>query len=426
MRCADELGCNGAALEPKALRDLRLQATPSIRTGPPTSPSPHSAPRPAHVQGSVYKVGFPAVVCLRNFGSLRVPHSGWRRAFANDVRRRSHPALFEEPIQFDDIHAFIVLLPSHCFTATTLSSKPTREQDSNVHEVARNVGRNPLGPLNLPRISITVSPSTLDAYVPSGGPDLLPIANFTPTYIPFETLRAVPIDPIAEAASYAFAKKFSSQTIFFHVVRCFYFALALPSTGFPSGTPGVVDRIRRARPPSLPHHPPARSRLVQQHRDPQPTGLRDVLRAARRLRHVRAPADRLAQPRGNSSANQMLMFLSALFDVGGYNGTNLIGADTTKLWHPKTVVEIEKAHPRGDFAEEVIGAIDRDFTEKPNCLVPRYPGGERALEKDFHVGSIVGPENQQRRSNVRGQLIPSHAQLASCKWADGRKAEITY
>ncbi|KAK7043525.1 hypothetical protein R3P38DRAFT_2885306, partial [Favolaschia claudopus] len=85
-------------------------------------------------------------------------------------------------------------------------------------------------------------------------------------------------------------------------------------------------------------------------------------------------------PSGNSSANQMLMFLSALCDVGGYNRTGLVGVDTTKLWHPKTVAEIEKAYPRGDFAEEGIAAIDRDLREKPNCLMSRYPGGEHALE----------------------------------------------
>ncbi|KAK7057850.1 hypothetical protein R3P38DRAFT_2760017 [Favolaschia claudopus] len=253
-----------------------------------------------------------------------------------------------------------------------------------------------------------VFPSTLDAYVPSGGPDLLAIANFTLTYVPFETLPAVPIDPIAEVASYPCAKKFSSQTILSSA------ASASPSrisTGFPSGTPGV---------PQI-----AFDELSLQYPDPRPPGPRDDLRAPRRLHRVHLQtaspnldAVQLADimqaisfhtsqwPSGNSSANQMLMFLSALFDVGGYNGTNFIGADTTKLWHPKTVAEIEKAYPRGDLAEAGIAAFNREFTEKPNCLVSHYPGGERALEQDFHVGRIVGPENQQRGSNVRGRYPP--------------------
>ncbi|KAK7057865.1 hypothetical protein R3P38DRAFT_3304241 [Favolaschia claudopus] len=267
-------------------------------------------------------------------------------------------------------------------------------------------------------------PSSFDAYVPSAGPDLLAIANFTPTYVPFETLRAVPIDPVAEAASYAFAKKTSTQSVFFHVIRCFYFALALLSTGFPSGTPGVpqiaFDELSLRLYYTTLLHDIGWSNSTQILNHPAHAMSFELHGAFVAFEHLQTTSPNLDAvqladivhgivlhtsqwPSGNSSANQMLMFLSASFDVGGYNGTNLIGADTTKLWHPKTVAEIEKAYPRGDLAEAGIAAFNREFTEKPNCLVSHYPGGEQALEQDFHVGPIVGPENQQRRSNVRGR-----------------------
>ncbi|KAK7057854.1 hypothetical protein R3P38DRAFT_3304237 [Favolaschia claudopus] len=209
-----------------------------------------------------------------------------------------------------------------------------------------------------------VFPSTLDAYVPSGGPDLLAIANFTPTY-------------------------FSSQTIFFHVVRCFYFALALLSTGFPSGTPGVPQIAFDELSLRLYHttllHDLGWSNSTEILNHPAHAMTFELHGAFIAFEHLQTA---LPQPRRR------------------YNGTGLVGVDTTKLWHPQTVAEIEKAYPRGDFAEAGIAAIDRDFDEKPNCLVSHYPGGERALENDFHVGPIAGPENHQRRSNVRGRYPP--------------------
>jgi hypothetical protein len=37
------------------------------------------------------------------------------------------------------------------------------------------------------------------------------------------------------------------------------------------------------------------------------------------------------------------MSVSALFDIGGYNGTGIVGLNSSLLWHPKTIEEIEKA-----------------------------------------------------------------------------------
>ncbi|KAK7043527.1 hypothetical protein R3P38DRAFT_3441125 [Favolaschia claudopus] len=239
----------------------------------------------------------------------------------------------------------------------------------------------------------------------SGGPDLLTVADFTPTYVPFETLHAVPIDPIAEAASYALARKFSSQTIFFHVIAFDQLSLRLYHTtllhdsdlGWSNGTE-ILNHPAHAMTFEL-HG----AFIAFEHLQTASPNL-DAVQLADIVQGITFHTSQW--PSGSSSANQMLMFLSALFDVGVYNGTGLVGVDTTKLWHPKTVAEIEKAYPRGDFAEAGIAAIDRDLDEKPNCLVSHYPGGERALEKDFHVGPIVGPENQQRRSNVGGRYPP--------------------
>jgi hypothetical protein len=82
-------------------------------------------------------------------------------------------------------------------------------------------------------------PSASDTYVPSNGPDFLAISNFTPAYVPFTTLQAVRVSPAAD--SFAYAKRLVSPATFAHVVRCFYFTLALLYTGFPSGTPGAAQ-----------------------------------------------------------------------------------------------------------------------------------------------------------------------------------------
>ncbi|KAJ7691249.1 hypothetical protein B0H14DRAFT_3664648 [Mycena olivaceomarginata] len=92
---------------------------------------------------------------------------------------------------------------------------------------------------------------------------------------------------------------------------------------------------------------------------------------------------------GNSSATQIFMSVSALFNIEGHNGTGIVGLDFNRLWHPKTMEEIEKAYPRGDFYHQALAAVDREFAQKPNCLVSHFPGGLDGFTNEFRVGAIV-------------------------------------
>ncbi|KAJ6482460.1 hypothetical protein C8R45DRAFT_1001536 [Mycena sanguinolenta] len=253
-------------------------------------------------------------------------------------------------------------------------------------------------------------PSTFDAYIPSNGPDFLAVSNITPTYVPFETLNAVPIDAAAQAASFAYAKRITPPGAFLHVIRCFYFALALLYTGFHSGTPGVPQIAFDELTLRLYHttllHDLGWSNTSEALNNPAHAMTFELHGAFMAYDHLHAAAPNLDAyqvgdivqsivlhtslwPSGNSSANQILMSISALFDVGGYNGTGLPGLNFSSLWHPKTVEEIENAYPRGDFYQAGIAAFDREFVQKPNCLLSHYPGGLDALSKDLRVGPIV-------------------------------------
>ncbi|KAJ7791693.1 hypothetical protein B0H14DRAFT_2934553 [Mycena olivaceomarginata] len=202
-----------------------------------------------------------------------------------------------------------------------------------------------------------------DAFVPSGGPDFLAV--------PFTTLSAVPIDTAAHAASFAYAQKLTPPASFLDVLRCFYFALALLYTGFSSGTPGVpqigFEELSNLDALVLDH--PAHAMTFELH---------GGFMAYEQL-HTAAP---------DLDAQQFLMSVSALFDIGGYNGTGIVGLNSSLLWHPKTT-------PRH---------FDREFVQKPNCLMSHYTGGLDALLKDLRVGPIV-PEDSRAR-NVRGLKGP--------------------
>ncbi|KAJ7605691.1 hypothetical protein DFH06DRAFT_1149490 [Mycena polygramma] len=253
-------------------------------------------------------------------------------------------------------------------------------------------------------------PKTFDAYVPSNGPDFFALSNITADYVPFEILKAVPIDPAAHAATFAYSKKLTPPSVFAHAIRCLYFALALLYTGFPSSTPGIAqigfeELSMRLYHTTLLHDITwGNSTEVTEH--PAHAMTFELQGGFMAYEHLHAAAPNLdAQqvgdivtgivfhtsqwPSGNSSANQILMSLSALFDIGGYNGTGLVGLGFEKLWHPKTVFEIEQAYPRGDFWDAGLAEFNREFVQKPNCLVSHYPGGFDALLKDFRVGPIV-------------------------------------
>ncbi|KAJ7733796.1 hypothetical protein B0H16DRAFT_1696021 [Mycena metata] len=253
-------------------------------------------------------------------------------------------------------------------------------------------------------------PQLFDAFVPSNGPAFLAASNITPAY----------------AASFAYAKKLTPPGVFGHVIRCFYFALALLYTGFPSGTPGVAQIGFEELALRLYHttllHDLGLSNATMALTHPAHAMTFELHGAFMAYEHLHAAAPNLDPfqvgdivesivlhtsqwSSGNSSANQILMALSALFDVGGFNGTGIVGLDFKQLFDPRTVAEIEQAYPRGDFYEAGITAFDREFTEKPNCLLGHYPGGLDALSKDLRVGPIV-PGDSRRRNVVAPKRDP--------------------
>ncbi|KAJ6525520.1 hypothetical protein DFH09DRAFT_1416321 [Mycena vulgaris] len=270
-------------------------------------------------------------------------------------------------------------------------------------------------------------PKTFDAYVPSGGPDFLALSNLKPEYVPFEVLQAVPIDPVAHAASFAYAKRLTPPATFLHVLRRFYFALSLLYTGSPSGTPGVPQIAFEELTLRLYHtillHDLGWSNSSEVLDHPSHAMTFELVGGFLAYEHLHAAAPHLDAfqvgdvvesivlhtsqwPSGNSSANQMLMSVSALFDVGGYNGTGVVGLDLRILWNPKTVAEIEKAYPRGNFFNEGLTEFDREFSQKPNCLVSHFPGGLDGFLKDLRVGPIV-PVNPRSRAFNDPHLLHS-------------------
>ncbi|KAJ7347459.1 hypothetical protein DFH08DRAFT_936927 [Mycena albidolilacea] len=252
-------------------------------------------------------------------------------------------------------------------------------------------------------------PKTFDAYVPSNGADFLGLSTFQAEYVPFATLQAVTVSPAAD--SFAYTKKLAPPGVFAHVLRCFYFSLALLHTGFPSGTPGVPqigfeELSLRVYHTSL-LHDLAFSNNTEVLAHPAHAMTFELQGAIMTYEHLHAAAPSLdphqvgdivqsivlhtsAWASGNSSTNQILLAISAGFDAGGFNGTGII--DYTRLWNPKTVAEIEKAYPYGDAHTEVAGLITSEVTQKPNCLFSHIPGGFMKLDgllNNLRVGPIV-------------------------------------
>ncbi|KAJ7186577.1 hypothetical protein C8R46DRAFT_1273251 [Mycena filopes] len=269
-------------------------------------------------------------------------------------------------------------------------------------------------------------PQFFDAYVPSNGPAFLAASKITPTYVPFETLKAVEIPAAAQAATFAYAKRITPPGVFGHVLRCFYFALALLHSGFPSGTHGVAQIEFNELALRLYHttllHDLGWSNTTEALTHPAHAMTFELHGGIMAYDHLHAAAPNLDPfqvgdivesivlhtsqwASGNSSATQILMTLSAFFDVGGFNGTGIAGLDYKRLFHPQTVREIEEAVPRADFEEAGIAAVDKEFAKKPNCLLGHYPGGLAALSKDFRSGPIV-PGDSRRRSVIASKQDP--------------------
>ncbi|KAJ7468935.1 hypothetical protein B0H11DRAFT_2283868 [Mycena galericulata] len=92
-------------------------------------------------------------------------------------------------------------------------------------------------------------------------------------------------------------------------------------------------------------------------------------------------------PFGKVSATKLLISLSAIFDVAGYDAYGPGSFDS--FISRKTVQEIEKVYPRGNFAAEGEEVLQREVAEKPDCLLTHFPGGLDAFLKIVRKDPIV-------------------------------------
>jgi hypothetical protein len=239
-------------------------------------------------------------------------------------------------------------------------------------------------------------PQTFDAYVPSNTIDFLALSKIKSDYVPFEILdAAVPLD-FAAKATFAYSKKITPPAVFVHVLRTFYFALALLYNGFPSGTPGVPQIAFQELSTRLYHacvlHDLGWTNTTLGLDHPAHAMTFELHGAFMTYEHLHAVAPTFdaakvgdivqsialhtsSWPLGNSSATAQLLSLTAFFDVEGYDNLGPGGIDFNLLFNRTTVEEVEKAYPRGEFYEQGSAATVREFTEKPNCLISHLPGG---------------------------------------------------
>ncbi|KAJ7853388.1 hypothetical protein B0H13DRAFT_1904116 [Mycena leptocephala] len=257
-------------------------------------------------------------------------------------------------------------------------------------------------------------PKLFDAYVPSNGPEFFAAANFTPTYVPFSTLRAVAIDPVAQATSFAVQPPPPVLLLFARAA-----AHGLPLRHARGAAITSAELALRVYHTSL-LHDVGFSALPEATTHPTHTMTFELHGGFMAYEHLRAAApaldaDQLGDivqsivlhtsqwPFGNSSATQMLMSISSWFDVGGYNGAGLGGVDFKLLFDPGTVREIEEAYPRGNMYNTVVSSLGGEFAEKPNCLLSHTPGGLAALDQNVLVGPIV-PETWSGRATRNPNL----------------------
>ncbi|KAF7307614.1 hypothetical protein MIND_00556600 [Mycena indigotica] len=258
---------------------------------------------------------------------------------------------------------------------------------------------------------MTVSlPETFDAYVPSNLKALFQLARLIPTYVSFDTLQeAVPLDA-EHASSFDYSKELVPHEGFIHSIRCFYFALGILYSGFPSNTPGVpqiatnelIQRLYHTallhdlgwtdKPEGLNH--PAHAMTFElhggimafEHLQAQAPSL-DAKQVADIVQSIVLHTIGPDWASGTSSATAMLMSLSAWFDVGGYD---IEGPDSRDFMiHRETVREVEAAYPRGQFAAEATEIFGNEFKNKPDCLLSHYPGAPGNFSKVLRVDPIV-------------------------------------
>ncbi|KAJ7321826.1 hypothetical protein DFH08DRAFT_888694 [Mycena albidolilacea] len=246
---------------------------------------------------------------------------------------------------------------------------------------------------------------TFDAYVPSNVQEFFALAKVNPEYVPFETLRTIPLDP-EHTASFEYAKKITPHAGFIHSIRCYYFALAILRNGFPSGTPGVpqitFEELNRRLYHTCLLHDLGWTMTAEGREHPAHGMTFELHGGIMAYDHLHAAAPSLDAhqvgdivqsivlhtlefPFGKSSATGALMFLSAWFDVCGYHEAG----PGSRFVNRRTVQEIEKECPRGSLAIEGKEILDREFLEKPNCLLSHFHGGAEAFLKVVRADPIV-------------------------------------
>ncbi|KAJ7312847.1 hypothetical protein DFH08DRAFT_821694 [Mycena albidolilacea] len=69
----------------------------------------------------------------------------------------------------------------------------------------------------------------------------------------------------------------------------------------------------------------------------------------------------------------------------------------------KTIEEIEKAYPQGDFYHQALAAVDKEFMQKPNCLASHFPGSEAskgAISRSSLVNNTGGKNRGMQQPHV--------------------------
>jgi len=100
--------------------------------------------------------------------------------------------------------------------------------------------------------------------------------------------------------------------------------------------------------------------------------------------------------RGKSSAVEMVLHLSANFDMLGFDAFGSGSLVLDSLLNRETVREIEEAYPRGDFSQAALVAISTMLVEKPNCLVSHMDPNLAQLERLTKVKSLLDVEEQSK------------------------------
>ncbi|KAJ4474483.1 hypothetical protein J3R30DRAFT_683929 [Lentinula aciculospora] len=237
-------------------------------------------------------------------------------------------------------------------------------------------------------------PDTFDAYVPSNLTELFARATI-PTFVSLKKLREFEGDVANRfEPSYKYAKKLYSQTILDHCLRCYYLSLAI-LRNFPSNTPSIPqisrdELIQRVYLTCILHdvglslhetvtiHPAHDMTfefhggiMVYEHlRADYVAGLRpndsqiaDITQSI--MLHT------IPFQTGMSSATGMLMYVSALFDILGYDAAapNLI----ERAVHRDTVREINETFARDNMTLFSDSQVQEMLKVKPNCLVGHSP-----------------------------------------------------